>query len=180
MQDIGYRTSEAGLLHRLDTHTSGLLLAARSREAFEELRRALRRGELEKRYYAVIKSDPSFRDRTIDLNLEPHPKNRRKVAVARSAGKSAQTRIAVMQRGAHWTLLDVSVEHAYRHQIRAHLSHVGFPLAGDVLYGGTRLNELGHRHALHAHFIAAPGCDKWPPFEATSPLPNELARLLDC
>lgn len=178
MQGIGYQASEAGLLHRLDTHTSGLLLAARSREAFQELLRALRSGDLVKRYHAVVRSDPSLRDQSIELNLEPHPKNRRKVAVARNTGKPAQTRIAVVRRGAHWTLLDVSVAHAYRHQIRVHLSHIGFPLAGDVLYGGTRLTELGHRHALHAHFIAVPGCDKWPPFEATSPLPNELAQLV--
>jgi 23S rRNA pseudouridine1911/1915/1917 synthase len=178
MQDIGYRASEAGLLHRLDTHTSGLLLAARSREAFQTLHQALRRGELAKRYYAVVKSDPNLHDQSIEVNLAPHPKNRRKVTVVRN-GKTAQTRMTVAQRGLHWTLLDVSVGQAYRHQIRVHLSYVGFPLAGDVLYGGTRLSDLGHRHALHAHFIAVPGCDKWPPFEATSPLPSELARLLE-
>lgn len=178
MQDVGYRTSEAGLLHRLDTHTSGLLLAARSREAFQVLHQALRRGDLEKRYYAVVKSDASFRDQSIELNLEPHPKNRRKVAVVRSGGKTARTRVAIVQRGLHWTLLDVSVEQAYRHQIRVHLSHLGFPLAGDVLYGGARVNELGHRHALHAHFIAVPGCEQWAAFEATCPLPSELAQLV--
>jgi 23S rRNA pseudouridine1911/1915/1917 synthase len=178
MQDVGYRSSEAGLLHRLDTHTSGLLLAARSPEAFQVLHQALRRGDLEKRYYAVVKSDAAFRDQAIELNLEPHAKNRRKVAVVRNGGKAARTRVAVVRRGLHWTLLDVSVEQAYRHQIRVHLSHIGFPLAGDVLYGGARLNELGHRHALHAHFIAIPGCEQWVAFEATSPLPSELAQLV--
>lgn len=178
MQDIGYRPSEAGLLHRLDTHTSGLILAARTQEAFQQLHQALRQGALAKRYYAVVKSSSELNDRTIDLNLEPHPKNRRKVAVARAGGKTAQTRVAVVQRGAEWSLLDVSVAHAYRHQIRVHLSAVGFPLAGDVLYGGARVSELGHRHALHAHFIAVPGAAAWPAFTATSPLPSELAQLV--
>jgi 23S rRNA pseudouridine1911/1915/1917 synthase len=178
MQDIGYRPSEAGLLHRLDTHTSGLLLAARTHDAFTALQRALRDGAIEKRYYALVKSDPGLHARAIDLALAPHPKNRRKVAVARAGGKSAQTRISIAKRGKHWTLLDVSVDHAYRHQIRVHLSAIGFPLAGDVLYGGARLAELGHRHALHAHLIGIPAGDAWPAFAAKSPLPDTLTQLL--
>jgi 23S rRNA pseudouridine1911/1915/1917 synthase len=178
MQDIGYRPSEAGLLHRLDTHTSGLLLAARSRPAFEQLLQALRRGALKKNYYAVVQSSENLSAQSIDLELAPHPKNRRKVAIAHKGGKRAQTRVTVAQRGRHWTLLDVSVDQAYRHQIRIHLSHIGFPLAGDVLYGGARVAQLGHRHALHAHRITVPAGNGWTDFVATSPLPAELSQLL--
>jgi len=181
MQGIGYRPSEAGLLHRLDTQTSGLLLAARTQDAFRRLRQALQRGQIVKRYYAVVHSDPSFTRRTIDLPLKPHPKNRRKVLVRPATdlrSKAARTELSVVRLGPVWMLLDVAVDHAYRHQIRAHLGHIGFPLAGDVLYGATPLAELPNRHALHAHTISWPGDEQLASFTAHSPLPPDLETLI--
>lgn len=181
MAQVGYRASEAGLLHRLDTQTSGLLLAARTRPAFEELRRGLQAGKLHKRYHVIVPTRAQPPPRVIDVPLKPHPGSRRRVSVCRpgdTGGKSARTEIELLQRGEEWSLLDVSVAHAYRHQIRVHLAHVGLPLAGDTLYGGSSVTALGVRHALHAHHIAWSGGHEVPAFSSESPLPRSFARVL--
>lgn len=180
MAQVGYRESEAGLLHRLDTQTSGLLLAARTRPAFEELRQGLQAGKLHKRYHVIVPTRAETPPRVIDVPLRPHPGSRRRVSVCRAGetGKNARTEIELLQRGDEWSLLDVSVAHAYRHQIRVHLAHVGLPLAGDTLYGGSSVAALGVRHALHAHHIAWSGGHEVPAFSSESPLPQSFVRLL--
>lgn len=183
LAELGYRKGEAGLLHRLDTHTSGLLLAARNAEAFNHLRSLLKQGLIEKRYYAIVRSRPDLDACTIELPVKPRPGSSRRVMVCAyddPRGQPASTQLRVVSRHRHWTLLDVSVAHAYRHQIRVHLSHAGHPLAGDTLYGGEPVTLLGERHALHAHFIAWSGDTQIAAFSADSPLPTEFSGMLAC
>lgn len=174
---VGYRPREPGLVHRLDTETSGLVLVARDEAAFARLRAALTRGRLEKRYLAIVAGAPLPERGLIDAPIESDPRDPRRVRVG-EGGERRQTRYAVIRRGGPFMLLELEVSRAYRHQIRAHLAHLGHPIAGDARYGGPPVSELGARHALHASYIAWSGDDVVAGFRAASALPAELARLL--
>lgn len=183
MRSVGYRPREPGLLHRLDTQTSGLLVAARSARAFEQLRAELRAGRLRKRYLAVVAGDNLDDHGTIDAPIAPDRSNRRRVRVGadiqdRRGARRARTRYYVIERSGHFALVEVEVSHAYRHQVRAHLASIGHPIAGDTLYGGEAVPSLGARHALHASYIAWAGDTDVPAFEVEDRLPDGLRLLL--
>jgi len=180
-RNIGYRAREPGLLHRLDTQTSGLVIVARTPEAFAKLRTALAEGRIEKRYLAVVRKDAASEPGVVGQYLAPDPRNPRRVRVVPATmpgARAATTRFRTIRVGARWSLLEVHVSHAYRHQIRAHLSWMGAPIAGDALYGGALVPALGERQALHASYVAWAGDDVVPRFEAEDPLPVELEALL--
>jgi len=92
--------------------------------------------------------------------------------------KLSRTSYRVIERGARFALVELRVERAFRHQIRAHLAHLGYPIAGDALYGGAVVPELGARHALHGSYIAWAGDAARAGFRAEAGLPAELAALL--
>src|ERR1700677_4901107 len=92
--------------------------------------------------------------------------------------RPAGTRYRVLQRAGTWALVEVSVGKALRHQIRAHFAAIEHPLAGDELYGGPVIRALG-RHALHAARVAYPGGDGVDAFDASVPLPKDMASLLE-
>lgn len=177
---VGHRSREPGLLHRLDTQTSGLVVVVRSSEAFERLRQALSAGRIEKRYLAVVGAGSAGASGTIDECLAPDPGGSGRVRVAARGAPGARpavTRFRTLRTGERWSLLEVEASPAYRHQIRAHLSWIGAPIAGDVLYGGDSVEALGKRHALHASYVAWAGDDVVPGFSASDPLPSEIEAL---
>ena len=186
---IGFSPREPGLCHRLDTGTSGLVLAARTKSAFETLTLALKEGRLDKRYLVICAAQDLPETGTIDIPLAPHPKDRRRVYpcvhprdVARYAPRPATTTYTKLREHGAWALVEVKAPKAARHQIRAHFAAIDHPLAGDALYGGPPLP--GHhdgekaRHALHAHHITWKGDAEVPAFTVESPLPADLAALL--
>lgn len=180
MRDVGHRAREPGILHRLDTQTSGLLVAARSTDAFDRLRRALFEGDIEKRYLAVVRDGPATDRGLLDVWLAPDTarRGRVRVAVAGSRGASRrQTRYRVVRREAGWALLELRVSRAYRHQIRVSLAHAGHPIAGDRLYAGPPAEVLGERHALHASYVAWAGDDESEGFAVEDRLPRDLEAL---
>jgi 23S rRNA pseudouridine1911/1915/1917 synthase len=181
---IGYSPREPGLVHRLDGDTSGLVLAARTAEAFDALKAALKEEKLEKRYLLVCAEEGLPDEGTIEFPIANHPKDQRRVYpcvhprdVMRYQPRPASTHYVVKQRGERWALVEASISRALRHQIRAHLAAIGHPLAGDVLYGGAEIHALG-RHALHASRIAYAGGGGVEAFDVESPLPPEMAALL--
>jgi 23S rRNA pseudouridine1911/1915/1917 synthase len=177
---VGYRSREPGLLHRLDTQTSGLLVVARTRSVFDRLRQALSEGRIEKRYLAVVSAGGAKDSGVVDECLAPDPADTRRVRVAPRGSPGARpavTRFRAIRSGARFRLLEVEVSHAYRHQVRAHLSWIGAPIAGDALYGGDSVPALGERHALHASYVAWAGDDVVPAFSVEDPLPPELEAL---
>ncbi len=180
-QNVGYRPREPGLLHRLDTQTSGLVIVARTPEAFATLRANLAEGRIEKRYLAVVRTGAVSERGVVDECLAPDPKDTRRVCVVPATmpgARAATTRFRIVRAGGAFSLLEVHVSHAYRHQIRAHLSWLGAPIAGDALYGGALVPSLGERQALHACYVAWAGDEVVPRFEAADPLPAELEGLL--
>lgn len=181
---IGFSTREPGLCHRLDTETSGLVLAARTREAFEVLTGAIKEERLDKRYLLVCAAKDLPETGTIEIPLAPHPKDRRRVYpcvhprdVERYAPRPAHTTYTKLSERGEWALVEARAGKASRHQIRAHFAAIGHPLAGDTLYGGESVPGL-ERHALHASRIAWGGDAKVPAFTASSPLPGDIAAIV--
>jgi 23S rRNA pseudouridine1911/1915/1917 synthase len=182
---IGHSSREPGIIHRLDTETSGAVVVARTAEAFETLKVALKAGHLDKRYLLICAGQNLPDQGSIEYPLTNHPKDQRRVYacihprdVVRYEPRPAATRYRVLQHAGTWALVEVSVGKALRHQIRAHFAAIGHPLAGDELYGGPVIRALG-RHALHAARVAYPGGDGVDAFDASVPLPKDMASLLE-
>ncbi len=181
MLGVGFREREPGLVHRLDNETSGVVLAARSAAAFQAARSLFESSLIEKRYLAVVASGMPEQGE-LETLVGPDSAEPRRVRVYDEApagyAKLARTRYRVVERGAHFALVELSVERAFRHQIRVHLAYLGYPIAGDALYGGAAASELGARHALHGSYIAWAGDAARGGFRAEAGLPAELRALL--
>jgi len=184
MQGVGYRAREPGIVHRLDTQTSGLVLAARTKNAFLRLTQALEAEQLKKRYLAVVSAAGLADSGEIARALAPDPAHPERVRVLDAEDRTGYarhkvTRFHVQRVGAGRALIELEVGSAFRHQIRAHLASVGHPITGDAVYGGEVVPELSARHALHASRISWPGDATLQGFSVFEPLPDDLARLLD-
>jgi 23S rRNA pseudouridine1911/1915/1917 synthase len=183
MAFVGYSPREPGILHRLDTGTSGLLLAARTGKTFEALRRALTQSAIEKHYLAIVSRTDLPESGVIAAFVGPDTRRARRVAVydcdPPPSARAQETRYRVVRVGARRSLLEVRVSRAYRHQIRAHLAHVRAPIVGDALYGSEDLIDLPDRHALHASYVAWAGDETLPAFSVADDLPQDLSPLLD-
>jgi 23S rRNA pseudouridine1911/1915/1917 synthase len=182
MAAIGPSAREGGLVHRLDTDTSGLLLAARTAPAHAMLRAQFAARTVEKGYLALVRGE-LHAGGEIDVPLAHDPHDARKVRAASDPewaeaheARPAVTRFTPLERRAGFTLVDVEIATGVLHQIRAHLAFIGHPLAGDALYGGPVLSGLS-RHFLHAARLAFTHPDgNRPRFD--SPLPTDLAGVL--
>lgn len=181
---IGFSPREPGLVHRLDTETSGLTLAARTAEAFAVLSAALKEGRFDKRYLLICEARDLPEQGSIEIPITPHPKDRRRVYpcvhprdVARYSPRPALTTYRVVSVHGPWALVEARAAKASRHQIRAHFAAIDHPLAGDTLYGGPPAAGLA-RHALHAHHLAWGGDPSVPAFCVQSPLPADMAALI--
>ena len=179
MSSFGYSERDAGLVHRLDSGTSGVLVAAKSSTAFDVLVQALKRGELHKSYLAWCTAQPKEREGNIVLPLRPAPRNQRKVEVVSTSERDARpshTHFRVLKQSDSLCVIRAEASVATRHQVRAHLASLGCPLLGDTLYGGSPDSRI-QRHALHAERVTFRGCDKVGSFDCTSPLPPDLVAL---
>ena len=173
---------EGGLVHRLDTDTSGLLLAARTPVAYALLRAQFTARTVEKGYLALAAGE-IHAGGEIALPLAHDPKDARRMTAisdpdyaAEHAARPAVTRFQPLERRGGFTLLEIEIPTGVMHQIRAHLAFIGHALAGDALYGGPVLAGLD-RHFLHAARLAFAHPDgSRAKFE--SPLPPDLAATL--
>jgi 23S rRNA pseudouridine1911/1915/1917 synthase len=182
---VGHSPREPGIVHRLDTETSGAVVVARTAAAFETLKAALKEGRFDKRYLLICPEHGLPDEGVIEFPLTNHPKDQRRVYacvhprdVMRYEPRAAATGYRVLQRSGAWALVEARVGKALRHQLRAHFSAIDHPLAGDELYGGPVIRALG-RHALHAASVKYEGGGAVDAFEATVPLPKDMATLLE-
>jgi 23S rRNA pseudouridine1911/1915/1917 synthase len=171
---------EAGLAHRLDTETSGALLAARRRDAWLALRRQFRDGTVEKVYVAAV-SGVVHSAGEIMRPIEPDPRNRRRVRVlhpgeASPRARRAITRYRPLAATQSATLLEVEIATGVMHQIRAHLASLGHAIVGDSRYGGDSIDVV--RHLLHAHRIGFDHPYGGERITVTSPLPPDFLAAL--
>ncbi len=165
---------EGGLVHRLDTLTSGVLLAARTPEAWRVLREAFAERRVDKRYLAVV-TGPVADGGVIDLPLR-HRGDR--VEPVLQGGREALTEFRVLSRSADAVLLEVRIHTGVLHQIRAHLAAIGAPVLGDTAYGGRPSPGL-QRFFLHAARLGLAHPVTGAPLEVSAPLPPELRVVLD-
>jgi 23S rRNA pseudouridine1911/1915/1917 synthase len=181
----GEKPLEGGLVHRLDNGTSGALLIARNRGAFEKLRDAIRAGRIARRYEALVAGSLE-RKTQIDAPIAHHAKNARKMVVGdpssanpKRAGRAATTLAEPIRRVGEFTLLSVTPKTGSRHQIRVHLASLGHPIVGDTLYGGPAMPALAHgRFWLHLCDVAfdSPAVGH---VKVTAPIPQDLKKLID-
>jgi 23S rRNA pseudouridine1911/1915/1917 synthase len=151
---VGSSRLESGLLHRLDTDTSGVLLAARTATAYAALRSRFRTHRVLKEYLAVV--DGRIAERGEIRACIAHHRNPRKMQVAASesgAGRPAATMYVPIACATRHTLLRVCIRTGVRHQIRVHLASIGHPITGDALYGGAASAGSPEHHLLHARSI---------------------------
>ena len=166
---------EGGLVHRLDTLTSGVLLAARTPEAWRSLRTAFGGREVEKVYLAVV-TGPVADEGEIDLPLR-HRADHVEPALG-GGGREALTTFRVLSRAGDAALLEVRIETGVLHQIRAHLAAIGAPVLADAAYGGRPFPGLD-RFFLHAARLGVPHPADGRRQVVSAPLPPELRRALD-
>ncbi len=144
------------LVHRLDRETSGVLMLAKKRTALVELHRQLQAGEVEKRYYALVNGRWTERKRIVDLALEKFviAGGERRVNV-KASGDRAVTVFRLERRVGPYSLLDAELKTGRTHQIRVHLTHLGFPILGDDKYGDFPLNKALAKKGLKRMFLHA-------------------------
>ncbi len=178
----------AGIIHRLDKDTSGILVVARSLNAHRSLVEQLQAREIKREYRALV-CGVLTAGGTVDQPLGRHPVNRIRMAVT-AAGKEAITHYRVLERFRAHSYLRVNLESGRTHQIRVHMAHLHYPLLGDPLYGGrlripagtsTELREQlqnFRRQALHARVLglAHPTTGDWMEWEAE--IPDDMQQLL--
>jgi 23S rRNA pseudouridine1911/1915/1917 synthase len=167
-----------GLVHRLDTGTSGLLLAVRTPAAYLAVRTAMRERAVEKRYLAVVLGTPHETRVTVALAHDPRDRRRMIPAPPGARAWPAETTMEVVTTRGGRTLLAATMRTGVTHQIRAHLALLGHPVLGDAIYG-TPAGELPPgRHALHAAAITLPHPADGHPLRLTSSLPADIEALI--
>jgi 23S rRNA pseudouridine1911/1915/1917 synthase len=172
----------AGIVHRLDKDTSGLLVVGKTLQAQTSLTRQLQARTVKREYLALVHGAVA-RGGTVDAPVGRHPTQRTRMAVV-ERGRPAVTHYEVLERfGTHATLLRCRLETGRTHQIRVHLQSLGHPLAGDPVYGRTRRSALASinafgRQALHAERLTLQHPDSGDTLSWTAPLPADFADLL--
>jgi 23S rRNA pseudouridine1911/1915/1917 synthase len=179
----------AGIVHRLDKDTSGLLVVARTLPAHTALVRMLGEREVHREYEAICRGVMTAGG-TVDAPIARHPNDRVRMAV-REGGRESVTHYRVIRRYEGYTHVRVQLETGRTHQIRVHLAHAGFPIVGDRVYGGRLTLPKGAsealrqalrefpRQALHAARLQFDHPVTGTPLECRSPLPADMVALLE-
>lgn len=179
----------AGIVHRLDKETTGLMVVAKTLEAHASLVRQLQARAVRREYQAVVRGLMTGGG-TVNANIGRHAQVRTKMAVLPNSGKEAITHYRVLERFVEHTHIRVNLETGRTHQIRVHMTSIGYPLVGDAVYGGrlklpkgaseTLLDILRSfkRQALHAAALELlhPVSGKRRNWQA--PLPEDMQQLL--
>ncbi|KJV07957.1 23S rRNA pseudouridine(1911/1915/1917) synthase RluD [Methylocucumis oryzae] len=178
----------AGIVHRIDKDTSGLLMVAKTLPAHTDLVEQLAQREIVREYLAITRGRMTSGG-TIDEPINRHPTDRKRYAV-RESGKPAVTHYRVVQRFTHHTLIQAKLETGRTHQIRVHMAHIRYPLLGDPVYGGRFQMPPGcgqaleyelrnfKRQALHAAKLGLVHPETGEYMEWEQPLPDDMTRLL--
>jgi 23S rRNA pseudouridine1911/1915/1917 synthase len=177
----GEHPERAGIVHRLDRDTSGLLVVARSDEAHSALQRMMKAREVTREYLALVEGHPDAASGTIDAPIGRDRANRTVMSTRTDRARSAVTHFELLERLPRTALLRVRLETGRTHQIRAHLAAIDHPVVGDRQYGGR---ESGRRLGLERQFLHAsilmfrhPFSGEWVRCESKPPV--ELSHALD-
>ena len=197
LSTVGADDARPGVVHRLDRDTTGVIVFAKDDETHWRLGRLFEKRRVDKRYLAVTHGAVVPKADVIDLPLGPHPnraKGYREKQVVRHdhLGKQSITIYRTIESFQDFTVLEIELRTGRTHQIRAHLSHLGFPVAGDEVYGGraVRQSDLDPLHkgedeividrqALHAASLSFEHPHTQERLTFTAPTPDDMQRLID-
>jgi 23S rRNA pseudouridine1911/1915/1917 synthase len=167
----------AGIVHRLDRDTSGLLVVAKSDKVHRALKALLSSRRLTREYAALVDGHPASRTGTIDAPIGRDRRDRVRVSLDTDSPRAARTHFEVMRLLPSSTLLGVRLETGRTHQIRVHLAAIGHPISGDPVYGVPQRFGL-ERQFLHAEHLAFVHPVSGEPIDVRSPLPADLQTAL--
>ena len=179
----------AGIVHRLDQDTTGLLVVAKTLVAHNSLVSQIQERAMERQYCAVCVGVMTGGG-TVNQPIGRHPRYRKKMAVAPERGKTAITHYRIARRFKHFSQINVQLETGRTHQIRVHMDHIRHPLVGDVMYGGKNkfiagtskklIKEVNlfNRQALHAQTLSFRHPDTAQIVSFEAPIPSDLSDLL--
>ena len=169
----------AGIVHRLDKDTSGLLVVAKTLTAQTALVRALQARDVKRVYWAVAMGVLDPVEGEVDAPIGRHPTHRTRMAVV-EGGKPARTDYRVLRQFRQAAWVECRLHTGRTHQIRVHLAHIGHPLVGDTLYAGRRQIAVGfHRQALHAYRLGFEHPLTGEHVEWEAAMPEDFSRLLE-
>ncbi|MBI5505659.1 MAG: RluA family pseudouridine synthase [Deltaproteobacteria bacterium] len=169
--------TRAGIVHRLDRDTSGVILVARTVAAHESLARQFRERTVKKVYWAVVLGKVAGEGR-IDAPIGRHPSDRKRMSTRGRPARSAVTDVRPLESFGGATLIEARPLTGRTHQIRVHLAARGWPILGDSVYGGTRAPAMIGRQALHAASIEFAHPDTGRRLTVSAPLPSDFEALL--
>jgi 23S rRNA pseudouridine1911/1915/1917 synthase len=168
----------AGIVHRLDRDTSGLLVVAKSEEAHRRLKALLQARDLRREYLALVDGLPPARTGTIDAPIGRDRRDRLIQSLDSGHPREARTHFELVEALAVDSLLRVTLETGRTHQIRVHMQAIGHPVVGDRAYGGPVRYGL-ERQFLHAARLAFPHPLTGEPLDLESSLPEDLSAALE-
>ncbi len=182
----GLRGSEkerAGIVHRLDKDTSGVIIVARTQEALRSLSAQFKGRTVKKRYIALVSGVIKKGSGTIETGLGRHVKERKKISVHTNKPREAVTAFKVKERLKNATLIEVEIKTGRTHQIRVHMAHFGHPVLGDRVYGGGKAMMIANielvRQMLHAESLSILHPDTGHPMTFSAPPPQDMEAVIE-
>jgi len=179
----GGARERAGIVHRLDKDTSGVMVVARTQDALRSLSMQFKDRVVRKRYIALVAGVIKKGSGTIDAALGRHVTERKKISVHTNKAREAVTLFKVKERYPKATLVEVELKTGRTHQIRVHMAHIGHPVLGDRVYGGGKASTYGEtsitRQMLHAEALALQHPDTGNPMSFTAPPPEDMSMVIE-
>lgn len=167
-----------GIVHRLDKDTSGLLIVAKNDKAHVTMSEQIKNHEVKKTYIALVRGVVKENEATIDMPIGRSTSDRKKMSVIKT-GKNAVTHIKVLKRYDKYTLLEINIETGRTHQIRVHLSYIGYPIIGDYIYSNGK-NEFGViGQCLHAKLLEFKHPITGEQMKLDAPIPDYFEKILE-
>ena len=178
IKEIGPK-DRPGIVHRLDKETSGVMVVARTLEAYWQLQRQFKSREVEKRYLGLVWGRLPNKEGKISLPIGRHIKHGERISVKTKKPREAETHFSVVEEYENFSQVEIRPITGRTHQIRVHLAATGHPLAGDSRYGRRKAKTSLQRLFLHASFLSFihPATEKR--VEFFSPLPQDLKNFLE-
>jgi 23S rRNA pseudouridine1911/1915/1917 synthase len=179
----GTGRERAGIVHRLDKDTSGVIVVARTQEALRSLSMQFKNRVVKKSYIALVAGVIKKGSGTIEVGLGRHVKERKKISTHTHQAREAITHFVVKERFQNATLVEVEIETGRTHQIRVHMAHIGYPVLGDRVYGGTKVMKFAvetiPRQMLHAETLSLQHPDTGHPMTFIAPPPADMAEVIN-
>jgi 23S rRNA pseudouridine1911/1915/1917 synthase len=174
LHDHGMRP---GIVHRLDKGTTGVILVAKDSKTQEMLSHLFKERNVKKTYRAIVEGNTKKEQWTVEGNVGRHPVERKKMAVLKTGGRTAETSFKVLKVLSEFTYLEAYPKTGRTHQIRVHLAYAGYPIAGDEAYG-KKAKTLAPRPLLHAYRIEFIHPVKDIPVKIEAPVPVDMEEFI--